>query len=74
MNEIKRTEYRKGLVASPPMTISAAVQTSPDNIMADLRADARTRYIAILSDLRYLAKYYDLQAVFDQLRQDLGLQ
>jgi len=70
----ERQSYKSSLTGLAPVNVTNAIQTSSDNVKADFRTDSRTRYIAILTDLRYLAQYHDLQAVFDSLRQDLGLQ
>ena len=73
-NDRRKQEYRNSLIASPPIAISQAVQTSTDNVKAEFGPVCKSKYTEITSDLKYMSQYHDLQAVFDSLKQDLNLQ
>lgn len=74
MNEIKREDYRKSLITSPPKTVAQAVQTSSDNVKAEFGPNCKAKYSEIVSNLKFMSQFHDLQAVFDALKQDFGLQ
>jgi hypothetical protein len=73
-NERLRQEFRTGLISSSPMPVTPAVQTSTDNVKAEFGNICKSKYAEVTNDLKYMAQFHDLQAVFDALKQDFGLE
>jgi hypothetical protein len=65
------TPYELTKLGSSPSNMVTPVSTG--DVKQEFKAPCWSKYMSALNDLRYLAKFHDINAVIEDLKRDLGL-